>query len=89
MAFEDIDTRQLESIAHSIERMAQTLEGVEPEECNSIECIVHALESIAKSMDPNFKPLYDIRSDFTDSVREVREAHEKALIVKRLLNDPN
>lgn len=89
MAFEDIDTRSLESIARDLEnldfgigRIVHVLEGDEPKECTPIECITHALESIAKSMDPNFKPLYLVRSDITDSMREMREQYLRASIAK-------
>ena len=73
MAFEDIDTKQLESIACSLEKIAHALEGDEAEKCTLIECIAHALESIARSMDPDFKSLPLIRFDMEVSMRKEYE----------------
>ncbi len=53
MAFEDIDTKQLQSIACSLEKIAHALEGDEAEACMPIESIAYSLESIAKFMNPN------------------------------------
>jgi hypothetical protein len=61
-----------------LDRIAKALEGDEPEEGTPLECIAHALESIAKSMDPSFRRLYLQRADFADSLHQAVEAIQAA-----------
>ena len=56
-----------------LDRIARALEGDEPEDGATLECIAHALESIAESMDPTFRRLHLQRADFRDSVRQACE----------------
>ena len=57
----------------AFERIAHALEGDDPKEATSLDCIAHALESIAKSMDPNFQRLQLLHADFTHSIDKLCE----------------
>lgn len=61
-----------------LDRIAKALDAEDPDDPTVFQSIAHALESIAKSMDPNFRRLDLLHDDFHSACRQVVEEFKAA-----------
>ena len=61
---------------NQLDRIAKALDAEGPDDPTVLQSIAHALESIAKSMDPSFRRLDLLHDDFRNQCRQVEQVAE-------------